>query len=109
VSFGSPLEGEFDPAEPPAEPDELRDAGRDLPGPTRPDKISIWPVELHRFGIDVLYHGAVGFRRADQVQRQLTDSGVAATLRQEHGDGWIVRFGPVERTQMLTVLNGFVW
>lgn len=106
---GSPLEDEFDSAKPPAEPDELREAGRDLPGPTRPDKISIWPVERDRFGIDVLYHGATGFRRADQVQRQLQDSGVEAQLRQEHGDAWIVRFGPVDRGQMLTVLNGFVW
>lgn len=109
MSGSSPLEDEFDSAQPPAEPEELREAGRDLPGPTRPDKISIWPVERDRFGIDVLYHGATGFRRADQVQRQLVDSGVVATLRQEHGDAWIVRFGPVERGQMLTVLNGFVW
>jgi hypothetical protein len=80
-----------------------------LPGPTRPDKISIWPVEEDRFGIDVLYTGAVGFRRADQVQRQLEDAGVAALLRQEGERGWIVRFGPVQRAEMLTVLNGFVW
>ena len=80
-----------------------------LPGPTRPDKISIWPVEEDRFGIDVLYTGAVGFRRADQVQRQLVGAGVAALLRQEGSRGWIVRFGPVERAEMLTVLNGFVW
>lgn len=109
MSPGSPLEDEFDSAKPPAEPDELREAGRDLPGPTRPDKISIWPVEQDRFGIDVLYHGATGFRRADQVQRQLVDSGVPALLRQETDGGWIVRFGPVPRSQMLTVLNGFVW
>jgi hypothetical protein len=80
-----------------------------LPGPTRPDKISIWPVEEDRFGIDVLYHGATGFRRADQVQRQLEQAGVTAVLRQEKGEGWIVRFGPVGRSEMLTVLNGFVW
>jgi hypothetical protein len=81
----------------------------ELPGPTRPDKISIWPVEEDRFGIDVLYTGVVGFRRADQVQRQLEGAGVAALLRQEGERGWIVRFGPVVRADMLTVLNGFVW
>jgi len=81
----------------------------ELPGPTRPDRISIWPVEGDRYGIDVLYHGAVGFKRADQVQRQLEDAGVPATLRQERDSGWIVRFGPVERDEMLAVLNGYVW
>ena len=82
---------------------------RDLPGPTRPDKISIWPVEADRFGIDVLFHGAVGFKRADLIHRSLADSGVPAQLRQEPDNGWIVRFGPVGREQMLSVLNGYVW
>ena len=80
-----------------------------LPGPTRPDRISIWPVEADRFGIDVLYTGVSGFRRADVVHRQLVDAGVAALLRQEGERGWIVRFGPVGRTEMLSVLNGYVW
>lgn len=90
------------PARPPAEPPTL-------PGPTRPDRISIWPVEGDEYGIDVLYHGVTGFRRADQVQRQLEAAGVPAALRQELGEGWVVRFGPVGREEMLAVLNGFVW
>jgi hypothetical protein len=82
---------------------------RNLPGPTRPDRISIWPVEDGGFGIDVLYHGVTGFRRADMVQRQLDAAGVAARLRQEPDDAWAVRFGPVTRDEMLAVLNGIVW
>jgi hypothetical protein len=104
-----PLHGEFDSSfEPEAETEAHPRAGA-LPGPTRPDKISIWPVEDDRYGIDVLYHGVTGFRRADQVQRQLDDIGVVATLRQEGDAGWIVRFGPVGRSEMLAVLNGYVW
>jgi hypothetical protein len=57
----------------------------------------------------VLFHGAVGFKRADQVHRSLQDAGVAALLRQEPDNGWIVRFGPVSREEMLQVLNGYVW
>lgn len=82
---------------------------RELPGPTRPDKISIWPAEGERYGIDVLFHGVVGFKRADQIHRSLLDAGVQAQLRQEQDRGWIVRFGPVDRAQMLAVLNGYVW
>jgi hypothetical protein len=77
--------------------------------PTRPDKLSIWPVEDERFGVDVLYVGVQGFRRADVVHRQLVGAGVAATLKQEDADGWVVRFGPVSRDDMLVVLNGYVW
>ena len=94
---------------PPFSVPEDEDGPRALPGPTRPDRIAIWPVEEDRFGIDVLYHGATGFKRADHVHRQLDEAGVANLLRQELGNGWIVRFGPVGRDEMLTVLNGFVW
>ena len=82
---------------------------RELPGPTRPDKISIWPAEGERYGIDVLFHGMAGFKRADQVRRALQEAGVAAQLRQERDNGWVVRFGPVGREEMLAVLNGYVW
>jgi hypothetical protein len=77
--------------------------------PTRPDRLSIWPTEHDTFGIDVLYTGAQGFKRADVVKRQIESTGVGATLRQDGERGWVVRFGPVSREDMLTVLNGYVW
>jgi len=77
--------------------------------PTRPDKLSIWPAEDERFGIDVLYLGPQGRRRAEVVRRQIDEAGLAVSVRQEGESGWIVRFGPVSREDMLTVLNGYVW
>ena len=41
--------------------------------------------------------------------RQIEAAGVAAVLRQESENGWVVRFGPVNREDMLAVLNGYVW
>jgi hypothetical protein len=29
-------------------------------GPTRPDKLTLWPVEGDRYGIDVVYRGEQG-------------------------------------------------
>src|SRR3954470_18785613 len=78
-------------------------------GPTRPDKLSIWPTEDGRFGIDVLYIGPQGHRRAEIVFRQIEAAGLDAALRQEGESGWVVRFGPVSREEMLAVLNGYVW
>jgi hypothetical protein len=78
-------------------------------GPTRPDKLSIWPVSDGEFGLDVTYSGAQGYRRAEIVERQLKDAGVKNRLQQEVDGTWTVRFGPVGREHMLTVLNGFVW
>jgi hypothetical protein len=86
-------------------PSEANPDGR----PTRPDKLSIWPTDDERFGIDVLYIGAQGHRRAEVVIRQIEAAGVDAALRQEGETGWIVRFGPVSREDMLAVLNGYVW
>jgi len=77
--------------------------------PTRPDRLSIWPTEEETFGIDVLYTGAVGYKRAEIVKGQIEALGLQATLKQEGDRGWIIRFGPVSREDMLTVLNGYVW
>jgi len=93
------------PAAVPAAPSAATADGR----PTRPDKLSIWPVEEERFGVDVLYVGAQGFRRADVVHRQLVAAGVDARLIQQGDVDWVVRFGPVSREDMLVVLNGYVW
>jgi hypothetical protein len=86
-------------------PSEANPDGR----PTRPDKLSIWPTDDERFGIDVLYVGAQGHRRAEVVVRQIEAAGVGVVLRPEGENGWIVRFGPVSREDMLAVLNGYVW
>jgi hypothetical protein len=77
--------------------------------PTRPDRLSIWPTEEETFGIDVLYTGAQGWKRADVVKRQIESLGLDVTMRREGDRGWIIRFGPVSREDMLTVLNGYVW
>jgi hypothetical protein len=89
----------------PLVPSEANPDGR----PTRPDKLSIWPTDDERFGIDVLYLGAQGHRRAEIVIRQIHAAGVEAVLRQDADNAWIVRFGPVSREDMLAVLNGYVW
>ena len=92
-------------AEPSLPPSAATPTGR----PTRPDRLSIWPTEDETFGIDVLYIGAVGYKRAEVVKQQIEKLGLAATIRQEGDSGWIIRFGPVSREDMLTVLNGYVW
>ena len=78
-------------------------------GPTRPDKLTLWPVENDQYGIDVVYVGQQGWRRANVVHTQLGSAGVASRFIQEVDQSWKVRIGPVARDDMLTVLNGFVW
>ncbi|MEA2457926.1 MAG: hypothetical protein QOC95_898 [Thermoleophilaceae bacterium] len=77
--------------------------------PTRPDKLSIWPTDDDRFGIDVLYVGPQGHRRAEIVVRQIEAAGHRAAVRRDGQSEWIVRLGPVSRDEMLAILNGYVW
>jgi hypothetical protein len=73
-----------------------------------PDKISIWPVEGERFGIDGTYQGAGGFERAESQRRRLTAVNVSASVRQELGESWILRVGPLTRAAAWTAIEAFL-
>ena len=63
-------------------------------GPTRPDRLTIWPVEDGRFGIDVRWGGGEGNQRATVVRNLLSDSGIKAKLAQSiDGRGWSFGLG----------------
>lgn len=64
-------------------------------GPTRPDRLTIWPVEGDLFGIDVRWSAAAGNRRATVVARLLADAEVRGRLSQTVDGAWEVRVGPV--------------
>src|SRR5690349_12382330 len=65
-------------------------------GPTwAPDRLSIWPVEGGRFGIDAHYHGATGAQRAEHQVKRLGEAGLLATVRDESRDGATLRLGPL--------------
>jgi hypothetical protein len=78
-------------------------------GPTRPDRLTIWPVEDDQFGIDVRWGGAVGNRRATVVARLLADAGIRGRLTQGIDGGWEVRVGPVPGDEVAKVIDSFVW
>ena len=78
-------------------------------GPARPDRLTIWPVEGDRFGIDVEYRGAAARAKAERVVDGLSEAGVRGKLEQFAEREWRVRVGPVARDDMLAVVNGFIW
>lgn len=78
-------------------------------GPTRPDKLTIWPLE-GGFGIDIRWSGAAGNRRATVVRRLVEDAGIKARLAQHpDGRGWELRVGPVPGEDVARVIDEFVW
>lgn len=79
------------------------------PPSLRPNRVSIWPIDDERFGIDFTYHGATGYADAELAQKMLDGAGSTTTFRQELDGAWSVRLGPLPRAAMLEVLNRFAF
>lgn len=72
------------------------------------DRLSVWPMEDGRYGLDATFQGATGNERAESHRRLLEDSGVNFSFRQELGGAWTLRFGPLEPAQVAQALSSFV-
>jgi len=78
--------------------------------PTRPDRLTIWPVEDSGFGIDIRWSGASGNKRATVVRSLVEQAGIRARLSQGlDGRGWELRVGPVPGEDVARVIDEFVW
>jgi hypothetical protein len=78
--------------------------------PTRPNKLTIWPLDEQGFGLDVRWAGGEGNRRATVVRQLLEQAGIPARLTQ-HLDGrsWELRVGPIPCDDVAKVIDEFVW
>jgi hypothetical protein len=79
-------------------------------GPTRPNKLTIWPLDEQGFGLDVRWAGGEGNQRATVVRHLLEEAGIPARLTQ-HLDGrsWELRVGPIPADDVAKVIDQFVW
>lgn len=77
-------------------------------GPTfAPDRLSIWPVEGGRFGIDAHYHGHTGAQRAEVQVSRLTRAGLHAKVR-EDDSGALIRLGPLVHGAAWLAIEAFI-
>jgi hypothetical protein len=79
------------------------------PAPLRPNRISIWPIDDDRYGIDFTYHGATGYADAEFANTIIQSAGLPTTFRQELDQAWSVRIGPIPRSAMLEALQRFAF
>ena len=78
-----------------------------LAGPV-PDRMTIWPVDDGRYGLDATFQGASGYQRAEWHLGALQRRGVTHSFRQELDGGWTVRFGPLRAVEIGVALSAFV-
>ena len=88
----------------------MRD-GEHLPvkaGPV-PDRLTIWPIDDGRYGLDATFQGASGYERAEHHRQELAGRGVPHSFRQELDGGWSLRFGPLRALDVARALSAFVY
>lgn len=73
-----------------------------------PDRLSVWPMEDGRYGLDATYHGATGFERAEAQRQHLQAANLQASVRQELGDDWTLRLGPLTHRAAWTAIEAFL-
>jgi len=72
-----------------------------------PDRLSVWPMEGGRYGIDAHYHGITGRERAYVQQSRLAKQGLDASV-QHDGDGGLIRIGPLAHAAAWLALEAFL-
>jgi hypothetical protein len=79
-------------------------------GPVRaPDRLSVWPLEGGRYGVDAHYHGQTGRERAERQRRRLAAAGLGAGGRVDVGGGGaLLRMGPLAHGAVWLALEAFL-
>jgi hypothetical protein len=73
------------------------------------DRISIWPLDDGRYGLDATFQGASGYERAEVHVALLSELAVDHSLIQELAGGWTLRLGPVSAADIAQALSAFVY
>lgn len=77
-------------------------------GPTwAPDRLSVWPVEGGRYGIDAHYHGSTGLIRAERQRERLASARLSASVRTDEKGG-MIRLGPLAHEAVWIALEAFL-
>lgn len=74
-----------------------------------PDRLTIWPVDDGRYGLDATFQGSTGYQRAQRHRDELERDGVPHTFRQELDGAWTLRFGPLKAADIARALAAFVY
>lgn len=82
----------------------------DLDFPVGPvaDRLTLWPVDDGRYGLDAVFQGASGYERCDEHERALKAAGVKCKVLQNLDNSWSLRFGPLTALEVGKAVSAFV-
>jgi hypothetical protein len=72
------------------------------------DKLTLWPVDDGRYGLDAVFQGASGYERCEQHQLALEAIGAACSLIQGLDGSWSLRLGPLTAHEVGKAITAFV-
>ena len=85
----------------------------DRPALPPPDRLTLWPVEGGRFGLDAVFSGAFGKDYAKEHRAALKLAGLKASLKHERAgdsfdDTWTLRMGPLTADAARVAVEAFL-
>ncbi len=73
-----------------------------------PDRLTVWPVDDGRFGLDATFQGASGYTSAERHEHLVRQVGIRYDLRQELDGAWTLRLGPLPAPQARQAIDAFL-
>jgi hypothetical protein len=86
----------------------MPEAEVDYPAGPVADRLTLWPVDDGRYGLDAVFQGASGYERCEEHQQALVAAGVKCQLLQNMDNSWSLRFGPLTALEVGKALSAFV-
>ena len=80
----------------------------DMPAGPVADRLTLWPVDDGRYGLDAVFQGASGYERCDEHEQVLKAMGVEYKLLQNMDNSWSLRFGPLTALEVGRAISAFV-
>jgi hypothetical protein len=80
----------------------------DIPAGPVADKLTLWPVDDGRYGLDAVFQGASGFERCEEHRGALDRAGVQCKVLQNLDNSWSLRLGPLTAHDAGRAVSAFV-
>lgn len=80
----------------------------EIPAGPVADRLTLWPVDDGRYGLDAVFQGASGFDRCEEHRASLDAAGVHCKMLQGMDNSWSLRFGPLSAHDVGRALSAFI-